>query len=385
VRLRLLAYALLCLGLIVGARAQVGQVTSSAILFPTGAGLFGVNISGPEFNPTNFLQPSPWPTSTDCNYLGSKGVPFVRLAFAWENIQSSFKSALTSAFLTGLQTAIGCFHAAGVGVIVDLHNFCAYVQSTQWNAGTYSYAGNSGNVPNTGVNFCGDGTLTTAVFADVWTRLATALVGTPGLIGYDIMNEPMFCNFTVQNYAPFAQAAINAIRAVDTVTTIYVEGVGGPPAADWTGQTCGAGNHNNTLVPSLTGTKLLTSAHQYFDSTPVSSAPGAYSGNYASYGQNPNGGVQDVTPYVSAVTNAGWIGEFAWPNDSTSGYKGGSVNQWMTLGTNTLNYLATNKTKATWWLYSALSRFVGVHPLAINPVGGVDDPRLTLLVQIGRG
>ena len=36
----------------------------------------------------------------------------------------------------------------------------------------------------------GDGTLTQADFTNLWTQLATALVGTPGLVGYGLMNEP---------------------------------------------------------------------------------------------------------------------------------------------------------------------------------------------------
>lgn len=165
----------------------VGNIaTSSNKLFTTQTGLIGVDMSGAEFPIINANYA--FPSASDWAYLASKGVTFVRLPIAWENIQTTLSSALNSAYLTNLENAISSAHSHGIGVIVDLHNFGCYAQSSAWNSTVY-YAGNAGNT-GTGVNCFGDSTLTSTVFADLWTRLSTALVGTPGLLGYGLMNEP---------------------------------------------------------------------------------------------------------------------------------------------------------------------------------------------------
>jgi hypothetical protein len=136
-------------------------------------------------------------------------------------------------------------------------------------------------------------------------------------------------------------------------------------------------------MSSLTGTNLQTEYHCYFDGPPGRwGGPGYYSGNYASYDENPEGGIINLTPYVTYCNKygvSGYLGEFAWPNDSTAGYGGGSVGQWMTLGNNLLAYLAANKVRGMWWNYTSLTRFIG-SPSTVNPQRGVDDPRLLAML-----
>jgi aryl-phospho-beta-D-glucosidase BglC (GH1 family) len=75
--------------------------------------------------------------------------------------------------------------------------------------------------------------VTQADFTDFWTKMATAFVGNVGVAGYELINEPhnmpgdvltFPADFTNGTWAPAAQAAITAIRTVDTVTPIYVDG-----------------------------------------------------------------------------------------------------------------------------------------------------------------
>ncbi len=168
------------------ADAVGNTATSSNKTLTTQTGLLGVNISGPEFAPWNGQA---FPNNADFAYLASKGVTFVRMPIAWESLQPTLATTLNSTYLGKIQSAIAAAHSYGIGVIVDLHNFGAYCQQADWTSSGCGYAGNAGST-GTGVNFLGDGTLTQADFTDLWTRLATALVGTPGLIGYEIMNEP---------------------------------------------------------------------------------------------------------------------------------------------------------------------------------------------------
>lgn len=64
-----------------------------------------------------------------------------------------------------------------------------------------------------------DAVITPQMMYDFWTALATHYHGMPGMAYYDIMNEPtQFATWDAQ-----AQALINAIRAVDTTTTIIAQ------------------------------------------------------------------------------------------------------------------------------------------------------------------
>lgn len=147
---------------------------------------FGVNMSGPEFAP---IAGQTFPSTADWTYLASKGVTFVRLPLAWESLQPTLSAALDPTYLASVKASIAAAKAKGINTIVDLHNFAQYGKAGQWNS-SITYAGNGG-VVSANVQVLGDGVLTTTVLADVWTRLATALVGTSGLIGYEIMNEPV--------------------------------------------------------------------------------------------------------------------------------------------------------------------------------------------------
>jgi aryl-phospho-beta-D-glucosidase BglC (GH1 family) len=183
-RIGLIVAALLALT--IGAAAlSPGQRT---VLFATPLqSPLGFNMSGAESSTPYF------PTASEWAYAKSKGRTLVRLPIAWENIQTSLNGSLNTSYLANLKASLALAHSYGIGVIVDLHNSGCYAQSTHWGTGSpaYTYAGNAGaSCPGTGLNQLNDGTLTASTFANVWSRLATALIGTPGLVGYGIMNEP---------------------------------------------------------------------------------------------------------------------------------------------------------------------------------------------------
>src|SRR6202000_2054964 len=119
-------------------------------------------------------------------------------------------------------------------------------------------------------------------FASFWSQLATQLSGHAGLAGYDIMNEPnSMPNATVWPQA--AQAAVNAIRAVDMNTPIYVEGDDFASAAYWL-------QNNASLHITDPANKIIYEAHVYFDTY----GSGTYTQTYEQQGATPNTGVQDV-------------------------------------------------------------------------------------------
>lgn len=410
---------------------------------------FGVNLSGPEFAPWNGQT---FPSSANWLYLASKSVGFVRMPIAWESIQPTLGVALDATYLAALKASIAMGKTFGIDTIVGIHNFGYYITNAKWIASDGVVAGYAGNdaALATGVNVLGDGTLTQAEFADLWTRLTTALTGTSGLKGLGIMNEPapgiigvnmlpnpdvfnvggwfgtggasvaslgagsnplgaaygpawtltvtsaftgvfeavnvshvpytesiwvrshsgtvagffylngtstaftattswqrlsgtctptagsaVLCGIglnaagvidiansqlelgsSASTYAPniwmpFAQAAINAIRAVDATIKIYVCGYNFGTASRW--------NSDNFELAALTGGNLIFEAHQYFDGAQNVGNGGNYSGTYTSYSIDSTSGAGAFDVFKNWCTSqgvAGFIGEFGVPNRS---------------------------------------------------------------------
>jgi aryl-phospho-beta-D-glucosidase BglC (GH1 family) len=469
---------------------------------------FGVNLSGAEFSPWNGQT---WPSASDATYLAGLGVGFVRLPIAWESIQPTLGSALDATYLAALKSTISALKAKGISTTVGLHNFGHYITQSKWTAsdGVVSgYAGNDG-ANATGVNVLGDGTLTAAALADVWTKLSTALVGTAGLIGYGLMNEPvniigtnlltapnyigvnsltpwfssgggsatilaagtnplgagfgpawnltasgafsgMVQNPTLANvahtvscyakcasgtqafqlylgsgstktatttwqrftftatpaagpvtvgaivntaastiqvanfqlelgssataYEPnpfmsFAQAAINAIRAVDAVTSIYVGGASRFSPYAWP--------IYNYELATLTGSGLIFDAHAYFDGAQGVGGGGGYLNTFTGYGVDTQTGVQQLTPFtdwLTATGKTGFLGEFGVPNNTTDNNP-----QWLPTQVNFLNALKTAGVKGTQWFYGNN----GIQSSNIlNIAATANDARLTQMLAV---
>lgn len=153
----------------------------------------GVNLTGAEFGTNTivaggvFSNINPgtegtdyfYPLASDFTFLANHGVTLVRLPIRWERIQPTLLGALDATELGRLTTTLNNAHAAGIGVIVDLHNFAGYVVGASTaDAATYKLSTNAAD------------TLYTAHLVDVWTRLSSALNGMAGLAGYGLMNEP---------------------------------------------------------------------------------------------------------------------------------------------------------------------------------------------------
>lgn len=187
-RARLAVWLALILGLVALGQADAVRLntgTGRALIAPqSSSGQFGVNLSGLEFAPWNGQTA---PTAANWDDLQAKRVKFVRLPIAMESMQPALLGALDATYLATTRAAIAAGYARGIGVMPNLHNFAHYCAQAQWLT-TCGYAGNVGS-SGTGVSVLGDATFTQAAFVDVWSRLATALVGTPGLAGYGLMNE----------------------------------------------------------------------------------------------------------------------------------------------------------------------------------------------------
>lgn len=183
-------------------------------------------------------------------------------------------------------------------------------------------------------------------------------------VGVDIN----FCNAqyedgaSVSTYEPnpfntFAQGFIDAYRAVDTTTPLYICGL--TNASQWD-----RSSYEYTL---LTGTNLVFEAHQYFDGDQGIGGGGQYSGSYASYSITSAQGSDTIAPYLawlSAKSKTGYLGEFGIP--------GGDAN-WAAVQASCLASLRAASVKGTGWFYGSN----GVQPLPGNPLNmPINDARL---------
>lgn len=144
------------------------------------------------------------------SYAASKGIKNVRMPGRWERLQKTLMAPLEPIAVQRYLDALAIAHSHGQKVLLEpLHNYGEYTD--------YSLA-----TPKR--IYMGGGELLPEHFADFWTKFATVMKDQPNILGYDILNEPHDLIGKGATWQTFAQAAITAIRKVDMVTPIYVEG-----------------------------------------------------------------------------------------------------------------------------------------------------------------
>jgi aryl-phospho-beta-D-glucosidase BglC (GH1 family) len=281
----------------------------------------GINMSEAEYSWGSF------PEKSDLAYIKKNRIGLIRVPIAWERAQAKLCGSLDSTYLSRLKAFIRAANTQGMQVIVDLHNYGRYNSRWSQQVALGYVAPNSGDV-------IGSGTVPISAFVDLWTRLAAALKGTPGLDYYDIMNEPYSMGGT-NVWPSAAQAAVNAIRTVDMDPTILVEGTQWASARWWL-------RDNGTLHVTDPANKLLYEAHLYFDSD----GSGTYSQTYAQSGAYPNVGIDRLQPFLTWLkqNNAkGFLGEFGIPNSDP---------QWLPVLDNFLTALQAAGLSGTYWNYA---------------------------------
>jgi hypothetical protein len=180
-------------------------------------------------------------TSAEIAYLHSKGFDYHRVQFNWYRAQHELYGTLDA-------TDIGYLNDV-VTMITNLGDHCSIVP--------FDYGYWFDDSTNTRYALGTEGCPYSA-FADFWKRMATHFKGK--VWAYDLMNEPkLYANYP-GNWFEAAQAAITAIRAVDTTTCIIVPGDGWSSTNGW--YLCGNDALKNLVDPS---NNLIFEGHQYFD------------------------------------------------------------------------------------------------------------------------
>ena len=159
----------------------------------------GVNLAGAEFASGSLPGKEGthwhWPKENELDAWSAEGIDLVRLPFLWERIQPVLFGDLDATYSAGLVRTVRAANARGIRVLPDVHNY------GKWRG-----------------DLIGSESVPVAAFADLWRRLALLLRDEPGVWGYGLMNEPnKACSWVAA-----AQAAIDAIRSVDTSTQILV-------------------------------------------------------------------------------------------------------------------------------------------------------------------
>ena len=273
----------------------------------------GLNIAGGEFGGLGGKHGKQYhyPTFAELQFYKDKGVDLIRLPFTWERVQHALGGPLdTGGDLALLKQVLVDAAKLGLDVIIDNHNYGRFKGA--------ALGANGGPTP--------------AQFADFWKKMALELKDYPALVGYDLMNEPNRMP-TATIWKISAQAATDAIRAVDMKNTIIVEGDHWAGADDW------ATSSNANLIIDDPANNIVYQAHLYLDRN----GSGKYRGSYDAEGAYPNVGPDRLKGFVDWLNDnglRGMIGEFGVPSDDP---------RWIEAQNKMLDYMVANGLDGTAW------------------------------------
>lgn len=291
------------------------------------------------------------PVAAHFAYLASKGFQRIRLPFRWIRIQPTLNGALDTGYVALMKQAIADIHANSMECVIDMHDY-----------------GGRGGAGLGKIGVAGSG-LTIAHYADVWTKIATSFAGEAGLVGYDIMNEPE--GMPIDPWYNAAQAAITAIRAVDTTKEIIIEGVGYSSAYAW------IKNGNDKLKYLVDpNNKLVFSAHSYLDRD-SSGTHFDWAEETAAGDALDNGAVLDTNIGVKRLTVFGnWLLANSLKGDI--GEMGAATDpNWLTTLDNAIAYCQTNKIGFTYW---NTGPWYGNYPYSVG-FAPPDRPQLAVITK----
>lgn len=301
-------------------RSFLSGVASRTADLENPATIHVLHLNGPEYgvpDPTaatsTFSNANPGTYDVDfhyekqasLDYFASRGWHQVKVPIRWERIQPTISGALDPTELGRLTDFLDRADNSGLKVIVDIHNYGVYYRDV------------SGTGTRTAI---GSAQLPVSAFADLWSRLSTAIKDHPAVFGYAIMAEPQPAGgLDRETWQEASQAAVDAIRAVDLESEISVAGWDYSITQGWTQV------NGDPWVYDHTG-RVRYEGHHYWDSN----TSGGYSSSYAqevttsdvSYdaGTNPDAlyarVLTEMDEFNSWLTDhevRGVLGEIGWP------------------------------------------------------------------------
>ncbi|WP_426503121.1 glycoside hydrolase family 5 protein [Dactylosporangium sp. McL0621] len=235
-----------------GGQAAVVEAHPSTARYPRGVALAGGSFGSADpgfsnLSPGRYGPDYSYENDAAYAYLAGRGVRLVRLAVSWERLQTRPFGPLADAEVDRVRTAVTRAAAAGLTVVLDLHGY-----------GDYALGGPDGvrRVVLGGPELPAD------ALADLWSRLAAATAGLPGLIGFGLLNEPSRLAAKGRDAALVweraAQQSVDAIRRAGARQTLLVSGYAQMAPGDW------GRMHPHAWVRDPLR-RVAYEAHDYFD------------------------------------------------------------------------------------------------------------------------
>jgi endoglucanase len=280
-------------------------VSPTPVLVPSPTALaIGTNLTGMEVAEGNLRVNAGTlpnvdytvPRKADVAWTAANGYNKNRLPIKWELLQPMLSDTQANAATRAVIGEPGAFNAnyqsyitgvldahaaAGSKCIIDLHNSCRYRDFVFQPDGSVigltpspdpliqAFTTNGGQVQTRIMALAPGATLSQAAFIAFWTSAARIWKDHPGFGGYGLMNEPHempapgttvesinLDNQDLSIWPAYAQAAINAIRAIDPVNPVYLGG------NDWSGAMWLA---TRTPAFPLQGANIIYEVHSYLD------------------------------------------------------------------------------------------------------------------------
>lgn len=214
-------------------------------------GWYGVNLAGMEFG-SNVTAENPGQAGRDYfyepaasyQYLASRGVKLVRLPLKWERLQPKLNGPLDTTAVAAVRQQLDFAAAAGLRVVLDLHNYGRYIT-------------------NDNQNVLGSSQLSSQDLAGFWTKLAGELGNHGAVVGIGIMNEPHDLPAApgltaVQVWERTSQDVVTALRQSGYHKTIAVAGY------DWSSLARWRQNHPQAWIQDPDA-NIRYEAHHYWD------------------------------------------------------------------------------------------------------------------------
>lgn len=322
------------------------QDNTAGELPPMDEPMLGVNLASASGGsvPGTFGKDYIYPKMQDLYYYKAKGVRLIRFPFRAARVLEDLDGEAldydqTNSDIKAMKAVVDEAERLGMWVFLDAHDYAERtINGIQQKLGDEVY--------------------TAEKFARMWKMIAEAFKDNKNIWGYDLQNEP---KVSAANLVPIYQAAINAIRTVDTKAQIIVEGANWASAYEWI-----YGNRSDKQYPEYPSTvdwsykassnwdlanlvdpqnKIVFEAHGYFDKD--------NSGTYQK-------GYQEVdfrkrfAPFLEwcKVNNKkALIGEFGVPY---VGAKTASDERWMTVIDEALDFFRSYQVNATYWCGGAM-------------------------------
>lgn len=172
-----------------------------------------------------------WITEIDYQNVAELGMNVIRLPIWYRNFQSDdngtwYRDANGDIDLHELDEVVAMCRKYGLYLIIDLHGLPGYQND-------YDHCGKSKSMSL--FDSTEQGARYRAVVKDFWVTLATHYKDEPNIAMYDLMNEPLGTNITIdksyqQMFFDFSDELYRAIRAVDSRHIITMEAIWSPDA-----------------------------------------------------------------------------------------------------------------------------------------------------------